>query len=51
MISDCSLLMLEIQFIDSIKVSCREEYTPWLNVGDKKKPDIKDGLHDRPQKI
>lgn len=29
----------------------QKEYTPWLNVGDKKKLDIKDGLHDRPQKI
>lgn len=43
--------MPEIQFIDSIKVPCREEYMPWLNVGDKKKLDIKDGLHDSPQKI
>lgn len=42
--------MLEIQFTDSIKVPCREEYKPWLNGGDKKKPDIKDGLDDSPPK-
>lgn len=42
--------MLGIQFIDSIKVPWGEEYIPWLNV-DKKKLDIKDGLHDSPQKI
>lgn len=50
LISDYSLPMLEIQFIDSIKVPCREEYKPWLNGGDKKKPDIKDGLDDSPPK-
>jgi hypothetical protein len=32
-------------------VPCREEYWPWLNTGDKKKLDIKDGLLDSLQKI
>lgn len=43
--------MLEIQFTDSIKVPCREECKSSLNVGDKKKLDIKYVLHDSAQKI